>query len=51
MIDKIIIMGDININLLNIENKDVTSYINFLTENNLRIINNNITRPSEIMDL
>ena len=45
--EKIIIMGDININLINRDNIQVENYTNFLIENNLRIISNNITRPNK----
>ncbi len=39
-------MGDININLLNKQNNEAEKYLNFLIENNMQIINNNITRPN-----
>src|SRR5271156_2589677 len=42
----IIIVGDVNINLLNNKNKEVEDYINFFNENNMRILSNAITRPN-----
>ena len=43
---KIIIMGDININLMHKNNPMINKYINFLIFNKLIILNNNITRYS-----
>ena len=44
--EEIIVMGDINIDLYNIENTEVQDYVNLLSQNNLMIISKNITRPN-----
>ena len=47
LFDNIIIMGDINITLINRENNIIGNYINHLVENNIRTLSNNITRPNK----